>query len=38
MSNFAGFFPATNEMLDRFCNLFLKVRRSVDLMGVWYNK
>jgi hypothetical protein len=38
MSNNAGFFPATEEMLDRFCEEFLGHLGDVDVMGVWFNK
>ena|ERR1039457_3329941 len=38
LANNAGFFPATDEMLDRFCEVFLGHLRQVDIMGVWFNK
>lgn len=38
MSSNAGFFPATDEMLYKFCRDFLDHLRNVDIMGVWFNK
>lgn len=38
MSNNAGFFPSTVEMLDRFTEEFLELLTNVDVMGVWLSK
>jgi hypothetical protein len=38
MSTFSGFFPATDEMLDRFCEEFLDHLHLLDVMGVWFNE
>lgn len=38
MSSWSGFFPATDEMLDRFGREFLAHTRNVDGLGVWFNK
>lgn len=35
MPNNTGFFPASEEALDRFSALYLKSVKSVDVMGVW---
>lgn len=35
MSNNAGFFPATDAMLSRFCDLVLEDCRSLDALGSW---
>jgi hypothetical protein len=37
MTTNAGFFPATNEMLDRFCTEFLCDLALADIIGVWFN-
>lgn len=37
MSNNAGFFPSSDELLDGFCELFVQGVRDVDAMGVWFN-
>ena len=33
----SGFFPATNEMLSKFSELFLEHTKNIDLLGVWYH-
>jgi len=38
MFNYSGFFPATDEMLDRFCEEFFGHLHQVDVLGVWFNK
>jgi hypothetical protein len=38
MSNNAGFFPVTDNLLDRFSATFLEHVRNVDVMGVWFNE
>jgi len=37
MSINAGFFPAQDELLDRFAENLLDHIRNVDIMGVWFN-
>lgn len=37
MSINAGFFPATDAMLDRFCEEFIGHLGNVDVVGVWFN-
>ncbi|EXX91450.1 hypothetical protein BG53_11530 [Paenibacillus darwinianus] len=37
MLTLSGFFPPTDEMLDRFSIEFLEHVKQVDIMGVWYN-
>ncbi|QNU23476.1 hypothetical protein [Geobacillus zalihae] len=37
MSTLSGFFPATDDMLDRFSVEFLEHVSNVDVMGIWYN-
>ncbi|MFM5997560.1 MAG: hypothetical protein ACKPCG_05050 [Dolichospermum sp.] len=36
MSNNAGFFPADEELLVRFSQLFLDSSKSIDVLGVWF--
>jgi len=38
MATPAGFFPVTDENLDRFAELFLADLAQADLMGVWFNQ
>ena len=38
MANNAGFFPADDESLDAFAELFLDNLAQVDVMGVWFNQ
>ena len=38
MSNNAGFFPASNEALDRFSEEYLDAVRHLDAIGVWFNR
>lgn len=38
MSNNAGFFPATNDALDRFAEEYLEAVRQLDAVGVWFNR
>jgi hypothetical protein len=38
MCNNAGFFPASDQLLERFCCEFLECLRSADVIGVWFNK
>lgn len=37
ISFYSGFFPPIDDMLDRFCRLYLDDLGTVDLLGVWYN-
>lgn len=37
IQNNAGFFPATDTLVDDFCKLYIKSIKEVDLMGVWFN-
>jgi hypothetical protein len=34
----AGFFPATDSMLERFSKEFIQHLTQVDMMGVWHNR
>jgi hypothetical protein len=38
MCNNAGFFPADDDSLDAFSQLFLEQLQQVDIMAVWFNK
>ena len=38
MDIYSGFFPATDEMLNRFCEEFLGHLHQADVLGVWFNK
>ena len=38
MSNNAGFFPSTDDALDRFAEEYLSAVRELDAMGVWFNR
>ena len=38
ISNNAGFFPPTDENLKKMAKIYLKYLKSVDFMGVWFNK
>lgn len=38
MSNNAGFFPADDDSLDAFSNLYLNLLKKVDTMAVWFNQ
>ena len=38
MSNNAGFFPSTDEMLDRFSNEFLEYLTDADVVGTLFSK
>ncbi len=38
MSINAGFFPADDDSLDKFCRLYLEALRHVDVMAVWFNR
>jgi hypothetical protein len=35
MNNNAGFFPATKDKVDRFCELMLEDMRHIDILGSW---
>lgn len=35
LANNTGFFPATKEMVDRFCETMLEAMGAVDLLGSW---
>ena len=36
MSNLSGFFPADDDSLDAFAEMFLGHMKQVDVMGVWF--
>jgi hypothetical protein len=38
MSNNAGFFPANDQTLDAFAEMFLNQLKLVDVMGVWFTQ
>lgn len=38
MSTNAGFFPPTEQMVDRFCELMLEDMKCVDILGSWRNE
>jgi len=37
MSNNAGFFPAADDLLDEFCEQYLRNIKDADIMAVWFN-
>lgn len=37
ISFYSGFFPTTDDMLERFCKMYLEDLQLVDVMGIWYN-
>lgn len=37
MLTYSGVFPPTDDILNRFAELFLESIKSVDCMGVWFN-
>lgn len=37
MQQWSGFFPPTEEMLNRFCRMMLEDAREVDMLGSWVN-
>ncbi|MBN1913927.1 MAG: hypothetical protein JW788_05955 [Candidatus Omnitrophica bacterium] len=37
MASLAGFFPITDDMLERFCLEFIEHIKSIDVLGVWFN-
>ena len=37
MHKCSGFFPATDENLEKFARLYLDLIPQVDILGVWYN-
>ncbi|MFE0299523.1 GT-D fold domain-containing protein [Priestia megaterium] len=37
MENNAGFFPATDENLNRFCQIYNRDISTIDMLGIWYN-
>jgi hypothetical protein len=34
----AGFFPATDDYLDAFCQYYLRAASEIDVLGVWRNQ
>lgn len=38
IANIAGFFPNTDEMLERFCAEFIKHCQNIDALGIWYRR
>lgn len=37
MEFISGFFPTTDENLERFAELYLKITPTIDILGVWHN-
>ncbi|MBU8854011.1 hypothetical protein BGM24_18700 [Bacillus sp. FJAT-26377] len=38
MENNAGFFPATDNNLEEFCNIYNRDISTIDILGIWYNE
>ena len=38
MMQLSGFFPPTEEMLEHFCQLYLRDIPQIDLIGIWYRQ